>query len=77
VTYHVKAVPVRDKENKRTRNASPLANSPRCARNWPICSCVLLPFSPENLENSGILPLVDMEQCQTGDHMASNMIAPL
>jgi hypothetical protein len=30
--YHAKAVPVRDKENKRTRNASPSANSPRCAR---------------------------------------------
>ena len=53
--YHAKAVPVRDKENKRTQNASPSANSPRCARNWPICSCVLLPFSLENLENSRIL----------------------
>jgi hypothetical protein len=37
VAYHAKVVPVRDKENKRTRNASPSANSPRCARNWPIC----------------------------------------
>jgi hypothetical protein len=54
-TYHAKSLPVRDKENKRTRNASPSANLPNCARNWPICSCVLLPFSPENLENSGIL----------------------
>jgi hypothetical protein len=54
-TYHAKEVPVRDKENKRTRNDSPSANSPRCARNWPICSCVLLPFSTENLENSCIL----------------------
>jgi hypothetical protein len=53
--YHAKAVPVRDKENKRTRKASPSANSPRCARNWTTCSCVLLPLSPENLENSGIL----------------------
>jgi hypothetical protein len=53
--YHAKAVPVRDKENNRTRNASPSANSPRCARNWPMCSCVLLSFSPENLENSYIL----------------------
>jgi hypothetical protein len=33
VAYHAKAVPVRDKENKRTRNASPSANLPRCARN--------------------------------------------
>jgi hypothetical protein len=54
-TYHAKAVPVRDKENKRTRKASPSANSRRCARNCPICSFVLLPFSPENLENSDIL----------------------
>jgi hypothetical protein len=53
--YHAKAVLVRDKENKRIRNASPSANSPRCARNWPMCLGVLLPFSPENLENSGIL----------------------
>jgi hypothetical protein len=53
--YHAKAIPVMDKENKRTRKASPLAYLPRCARNWPICSCVLLPFSPQNLENSGIL----------------------
>jgi hypothetical protein len=55
VAYHAKAVPVRDKENKRTRKASPSANLPRYARNWPICSCVLLPLSPENLENFGIL----------------------
>jgi hypothetical protein len=55
VVYHAKAVPIRDKENKQTRNASPSANSPMCARNWPICSCVLLPFSPENIETSGIL----------------------
>jgi hypothetical protein len=53
--YHAKAIPVRDKENKRTRNVSPSINSPRCARNWPICLCVLCSFSPENLENSGIL----------------------
>jgi hypothetical protein len=55
VAYHAKSVPIRDKENKRTQKASPSANSSRCARNWPICLCVLLPFSPENLENSGIL----------------------
>jgi hypothetical protein len=55
VAYHAKSVPIRDKENKQTQKASPSANSSRCARNWPICLCVLLPFSPENLENSGIL----------------------
>jgi hypothetical protein len=53
--YQAKAIPVRDKENKRTRKASPSTNSPRCSRNWPTCLCVLLPLSPENLENSGIL----------------------
>jgi hypothetical protein len=53
--YYAKAISVRDKENNRTRNAFSSANSPRCARNWPMCSCVLLPFSPENLKNSGIL----------------------
>jgi hypothetical protein len=31
--YHAKAVPVRDKENNRTENASPSAKSARCARN--------------------------------------------
>jgi hypothetical protein len=53
--YHAKAIPVMDKEIKRTRKVSSSANSPRCARNWPICSCVFLPFSPENLEKIGIL----------------------
>jgi hypothetical protein len=48
--YHAKAVPIRDKENKQIRKASPSANSPRCARNWPIRSCVLLLFSPKNLK---------------------------
>jgi hypothetical protein len=55
VTYHAKAIPIRDKENKRIRNASPLANLPRCAINWPTYPCVLLPLSPENLENADIL----------------------
>jgi hypothetical protein len=58
--YHAKAVPVRDKENKRTRKASPSANLSRLARNKPTCSCVLLPVSLENLENSGILSLMGM-----------------
>jgi hypothetical protein len=53
--YHAKAIQVRDKENKRTWKASPSANSPRCTRNWPTCSCVLLPLSPKFLKNSGIL----------------------
>jgi hypothetical protein len=55
VAYHVNAVPVKDNENKRTRNASVLANSPNYAKNWSICSRVLFPWSPENFANSGIL----------------------
>jgi hypothetical protein len=43
VAYHTNAVPVRDNENKRTRNASMSANSPNCAKNWPICSRVFFP----------------------------------
>jgi hypothetical protein len=48
VAYHANAVPVKDNENKRTQNASMSANSPNCAKNWPMCSRVLLPWSPEN-----------------------------
>jgi hypothetical protein len=33
VAYHANAAPIKDNENKRTRNASLLANSPNCARN--------------------------------------------
>jgi hypothetical protein len=55
VTYHANAVPFKDNENKRTQNASVSTNSPNCARNWPKCSCVLFPWSPENFTNSGIL----------------------
>jgi hypothetical protein len=75
--YHAKVVLVKDKENKRTRKASPTTNSPRCARNWPTCSCVLLPLSSYNLENSGILALAGMGYCQTGDRMAFDMIGLL
>jgi hypothetical protein len=32
VAYHAKAVPVKGKENNRTRKASLLANSPSCVR---------------------------------------------
>jgi hypothetical protein len=55
VAYHANAVHVKDNENKRTRNTSMSANSPICARNWPMCSRVLFPLSPKNFVNSGIL----------------------
>jgi hypothetical protein len=55
VAYHANVVPIKDNENKRTRNASVSANSHNCARNWPMCSRVLFPWSPENFANSGIL----------------------
>jgi hypothetical protein len=51
VAYHVNVVPVKDNENKQTRNASVSANSPNCAKNWLMCSRVLLPWSPENFTN--------------------------
>jgi hypothetical protein len=55
VAYRANAVPVKDNENKRTRNACVSANSLNCAKNWPMCLRVLLPWSPENFANSGIL----------------------
>jgi hypothetical protein len=55
VAYHVKVVPIRDNENRRTRNSSLSANSPNWAKNWPICSCVLLPRSPKKIVNLDIL----------------------
>jgi hypothetical protein len=55
VAYHANAVPVNDNENKRTRNAFVSTNFPNCARNWPMCSRVLFPWSPEKFANSSIL----------------------
>jgi hypothetical protein len=55
VAYHANAFPIRDDENKQTRNTSVSANSPNYARNWPMCSCVLLPWSPKIFVNSVIL----------------------
>jgi hypothetical protein len=55
VVYHANAVPVKDNENKRTRNTSMSANSPNCAKNWPMGSRVLFHWSPENFMNFGIL----------------------
>jgi hypothetical protein len=55
VAYHANAIPVKDNENKRTRNASVLANSPNYAKNWSICSRMLFPWSPEFFANSSIL----------------------
>jgi hypothetical protein len=55
VGYHANAIPVKDNENKCTRNASVSANSPNCSKSWPMCSRVLFPWSPENFANSGIL----------------------
>jgi hypothetical protein len=53
-TYHAKAVPVRDK--KITEHKMLLHRPIRLdVLGTGLCSCVLLPFSPENLENSGIL----------------------
>jgi hypothetical protein len=37
VAYHANAIPVKDNENKHTQNAFVSANSPNCAKNWPMC----------------------------------------
>jgi hypothetical protein len=55
VAYHANAVPVKGKENKHTQNVSVSVNSPNCAKNWPMCSCMLFPWSPKNFANSVIL----------------------
>ena len=47
-----KAVPVNDKENKRTRKASLKLASPNCNIYWPTCSQVVRESSPLNLMNS-------------------------
>jgi hypothetical protein len=76
VAYHAKAVPVKDNENKRTRNASVSANSPNCARN---CLCVHACFF---LSHPKILQIrvswfpVGMGDDQIGCHKVSDMIAP-
>jgi hypothetical protein len=76
VAYHANAVPVKDNENKRTRNASVSVNSPNCAKNWPIYSRVFFPWSPENFENLGILVPWGMGDDQIDCHKVSDMIAP-
>jgi hypothetical protein len=55
VAYHANVFHVKDNKNKRTRNASVSTNSPNYAKNWPMCSCVLFPWSPENFANLVIL----------------------
>jgi hypothetical protein len=47
VAYHANVVPVKDNKNKCMWNASVSANSPNCARNWPMCSRVLFPCERE------------------------------
>jgi hypothetical protein len=49
------AVPDRDKGNNFILQISLQAASPYCIVNWHICSNVLLPSSPLNLINFGIL----------------------
>jgi hypothetical protein len=51
----VKAVPDKDKENILNFKASLALASPHYKINWPTCSSVVLPSSPLNFENSGIL----------------------
>jgi hypothetical protein len=76
VAYHANAVPVRHNENKQTKNVSVLANSSNCARNMPMCSRMLLPWSLENFANSSILVPVGTSDSQIDYHRASNMTTP-
>jgi hypothetical protein len=48
-----KAVPVSDKENKQTFNASIKPTLPSCARYWLTCSHVVLSSSPIELTKIG------------------------
>jgi hypothetical protein len=52
---HVKVVPDNDKRNILSFNASLALASPNCKINWPTYSNVVLPSSPQKLENSGTL----------------------
>jgi hypothetical protein len=52
---HVKVVPDNNKGNILSLNTSLELVSPHCKINWPTCSNVVLPSSPQNLENSEIL----------------------
>jgi hypothetical protein len=75
LAYHVKVVPVWDSENKHTQNASISANLPNRAKNWHICSCVLLPWSPKNFVNLGILVPMGMGLNRIDCRMVTNKIA--
>jgi hypothetical protein len=76
MAYHVNAVPVKDNENKRTRNASVSANSPNCANNWSMCSRVLFFRHPKTLRIRVFWSPVGMGAGQTGYHKVSDMTAP-
>jgi hypothetical protein len=76
VAYQESAVPVRDSENKQTWNASVSANSPNYARNWPMCSCVLLSLSPKDFANSVSLFPGYMGGSQIGYHKVSDITVP-
>jgi hypothetical protein len=58
------------------RKASILVNSSSYAKNFPMSSCVLLPFSLENVENLGILVPWDMGHSQINCHRVFDMNAP-
>jgi hypothetical protein len=58
------------------QNASVSTNSPNCAKNWPMCSCMLLPCSPKKFANSGILFPWGMGGNQIGCHRVFDMFAP-
>jgi hypothetical protein len=76
VAYHANAVPVRDNENKRTRNASVSANSPNCAKNWPMCCACSFLDHPKILRIRVSWFPVGMGGDQISCHKVSDTIAP-
>jgi hypothetical protein len=78
VSYHVNAVPVKDNENKRTRNASVSANSPNCAKNWSMCSHCSFLGHPKTLRIRVYVfwSPVGMGDSQTDYYKVSDMNAP-
>jgi hypothetical protein len=76
VAYHANAIPVKDNENKRTRNASVSANSPNCARNWPCVHVCSFLGHPKILRIRVSWSPVGMGGGQISCYKASDMTVP-
>jgi hypothetical protein len=78
VAYQANVVPVKDNENKCTRNASMSANSPNWAKIRPMCSCRVCSFIDllKTLRIRVSWFPVGMGGGQIGCHKVSDMTAP-